>query len=772
MKKTTMSFQLRLYIYILVITMFVFGSIVALFATYNHKQEEEQAALYTFALQNATVLNLEDELEWMESSVELTIRQVLSIPPAEHDKALEFIGQLVQNNYLILGVGYVACADGDFTTAPVDYLYEDSLGDIHYNRVPLSEYNYTQAQWFKSAVDHGKGEWTEPYMDRSGSHKPIVSYALPVRDSLDHIKGVVVADVSLDVLADELSTVKPFKNSYSFILSKKGAVIAHPDSTFRLKETVASLVRFDDDYATVGRKMMAGEKGYLHCEIDDTDVLVCYDQLPHVGWSVASVCPYSTILSEIGSVSFVVIGILVVGIILLLVSIRILLSRMVRPIRHMTDSAYRIAQGDFNASLPEMSANDDFGKLRDAFAHMQQSLKTYISDLESSTKIRERMNGELDVANRIQMEILPTDFMLAQGYEAVDIDAFLCPARKVGGDFYDFCMKDGKLYFAIGDVSGKGIAAAIVMAMTCTLFRTLVTRSDSPRETMALLNETLSRNNHTGMFVTMILGILDVSTGELAYCNAGHTAPYLLSAAEVCAKLPLVAKLPLGLFPGVDYVNQTCVLRKGQTLLLYTDGLTEAENPQKEQMGAQRVERMLATLGGKTSCEVLAEVRHQLNQFVDGAEQSDDLTLFAIGYGVCKTLVVDNNIGQLAKLPAFVNALGDDLRLPKPQVLSLRLALEEALVNVINYAYPKRSHGKISLKATYEPEQSCLRFELTDSGKPFDPTAVPDANLKLSVEDRPVGGLGIFLLRKQMDTVDYKYENGMNKLIMTKTIKR
>ena len=770
MKKVDLSFQSRLYLYILLVVILIFGSIAIVFQSYSKLREEEQAALYTFALQNTTIQNLEDELEWMESSVELTIKQVMSTPVENHQKAVEFIGQLVKNNSLILGVGYISYDDEKTHHSSLDYVYEDSIGAIHHNHIPREQYNYKKTQWYHNAVKAGKGEWTEPYMDSAGSHKMIASYALPVKDADNKLKGVVVADVALVDLTDELNTVQPFENSYSFILSRKGTVIAHPDTRFIMKDNIFTMgdKLHDEDYATIGRKMLAGQKGSLRCDLDGTDVLVCYAPLGHVGWSVASVCPYSAIVSELGSVTFVILGILVLGMLLLAVCIHFLLEHMVKPIRQMTDNAYRIAQGDFDASLPDVRTNDDFGKLHDAFAHMQKSVKTYIHDLESATQARERIHSELSVASRIQTEILPTDFVLPQGYENIDIDGYLIPARQVGGDFYYFWKKDGKLYFTIGDVSGKGIAAAIVMAMTCTLFRSLVSKHDSPSEIMMLLNEALSYNNEAEMFVTMFLGILDTVSGEMTYCNAGHNAPYLFSADEECWKLPVRPKLPLGLFGNVCYVEERYQLKKGQTLLLYTDGLTEAENGQKEQMGTERVEHILGGLGECTAHEVLLGIRQQLDQFVAGAEQSDDLTLFAISYKGCKTLIIDNKLEELKKLPPFIHELEEEYGLSKPVVMSIRLALEEAMVNVINYAYPGRETGRINLKALYKPQERCIRFELTDSGKPFDPTQVEDADLSLGVEDRPVGGLGIFLIRRRMDKMTYKRENGMNKLMMTK----
>ncbi len=772
MKKNIMSFQQRLYLYILLLIALVFGSIAVAYSSYSHVREEEQATLYSFALQSATIQNMEDEMMWLESTVEFTIKRAMADPHEEHDKSLEFIGLLVKNNSLLLGVGYVTTSNGNDQQSTLDYVYEDSTKIIHYNKLSLKQYNYKNTEWYKSAVTKKSGKWTEPYVDRTGTHKMVTSYSLPIKDSLNNVRGVVVADVALTDIADGLNKLQPFENSYSFILSKEGTVIVHPKAEYLVNENIFSLAKRlkEDNYATIGRKMMAGEQGSFRCDLNGTDVLVCYAPLSDAGWSVASVCPYSTLKSEMGSLTITVLTILIVGIILLSLCLHILLIRMVRPIRQMTDAAYHIAQGNFDASLPELHTHDDFGRLHDAFAHMQQSLKTYIKDLQNATEAKEHINSELKVAHRIQMEILPTDFVLSQGYENIDINGYLAPARQVGGDFYDFQMKNGKIFFTIGDVSGKGIAASIVMAITCTMFRSLVSMHDSPCEIISILNEALSRNNQTDMFVTMFLGILDTATGEMTYCNAGHNAPFLFSSEEGCSTLPVHPKLPLGIFGTTKYVEEKYTMKKGQSLLLYTDGLTEAEDKEKNQMGTERVEQLLATLGGKTSYEVLSEIKYQLSMFTWGAEQSDDLTLFAIRYGGCRTLILDNKLQEIEKLPQLIKELGEEAQLTKQQMMSLRLALEEALVNVINYAYPERETGKINLKALYEPNESFLRFELTDSGKPFDPTRVKDADLTLGVEDRPVGGLGVFLIKKKMDKVTYKRENGMNRLIMIKSI--
>lgn len=780
MRKVYMSFQLRLYLYVLSITVLIFGCIAVVFDSYCRQREEEQAVLYTFALQRDLLQKLDDELISVESSVDLTAKQMMTTPYVEHSKLANYMRLLIHNNPSILGVGFISYQEDESqnTRIPLDYVYEDKRGKIHHKHLSREEYDYQRKQWYLNAIKNKKGEWTEPYIDKAGSLERMVSYAIAVRDHWNRVRGVVVADVALRNLALDVDLVKPFKDSYSFVLSKKGVVITHPNTHFILRMNIFSMGHFlqDNSYTVIGARMLAGEKGFVHCNLQGTEVLACYAPLPHVGWAVCSVCPYNTIMSELGSVTYTILAILIIGLLLLSVCVRIIVVRMSKPIRSMTDAAYLIAQGNFQTTLPEVKNKDDLHKLHDAFAYMQQSLQTYIQNLEQTTRAKERIESELNVAHRIQMSIVPDDFSLPKASKYIDLYAMLKPAREVGGDFYDFQIKDNQLYFAIGDVSGKGIAASLVMSITCTLLRSIVQWHRSPREIVTLLNEALSQNNQANMFVTLFLGCLDLESGQLTYCNAGHNPPYLFSAADGCQKLPVYPNLSLGVLGGFDYREQSIVLRQQQFLLLYTDGLTEAENAEKRQMGELRVENILAASAGKSAHEVLTTLKQGIDKFVDGAKQSDDLTLLGICYRMKKkveddnVLVLYNRLEELEKLPSFVEKIGEKLALSSSQVMSVNLALEEAIANVVNYAYPEGEIGKIFLKANVDAKQSLLQFELTDEGKPFDPTLMKEADVSLGIEERSVGGLGIFLLRKLMDEVTYKREDGKNKLLMIKRI--
>ena len=378
-------------------------------------------------------------------------------------------------------------------------------------------------------------------------------------------------------------------------------------------------------------------------------------------------------------------------------------------------------------------------------------------------KQRERVAGELKVATGIQMSMVPKTFPPFPDRDDLDMAATIVPAKEVGGDLYDFFIRDEKLFFCVGDVSGKGIPAALVMAVTRTTFRNLSAREDSPGRIVRMMNDSLSSMNESNMFVTFFCGVLDLTNGQLRYCNAGHNPPMTLT--DAIRPLPVVPNLPLGIMEGIDFQEQEMLFRYDDALFLYTDGLTEAENAVHEQFGEERME--LALHGRKSAQAHLANIKQEVAGFVGDAPQSDDLTILFIHYvPSTRRLVLQNNIEQVSGLPAFVEDAVKASKLAPEMADSLNLALEEAVVNVINYAYPEGTTGDVIIDAAVT--ESAITFTIIDGGKPFDPTASAEVDINAGVEDRPVGGLGIHLVRQIMDEVRYERRGEKNVLIITK----
>ena len=384
---------------------------------------------------------------------------------------------------------------------------------------------------------------------------------------------------------------------------------------------------------------------------------------------------------------------------------------------------------------------------------------------------REKMEEELKIARGIQMSMLPKIFPPYPDRKDIDILASIVPAKEVGGDLYDFYLRDDKLFFCIGDVSGKGVPASLVMAVTRSLFRTVSAHENSPARIVTAMNESMSDMNESSMFVTFFCGVLDMDYGHLRYCNAGHNAHVLLGGEK--SLLPVVSNIPLGIMPGMEFKEQEADLGYDDAIFLYTDGLTEAENLAHELFGE---ERMLQALTGlKGSRRHMEEMQKAVAAFVGDAPQSDDLTMLIIHYlnenqhpEAERHLLIHNDIQQIPQLAEFVETIAEEKKLDHSLSLSLNLALEEAVTNVIMYAYPEGTDGLVDIEAIIREES--LSFVITDSGRHFDPTAKPEADITLSAEDRPIGGLGIYLVKNIMDTVTYERKDGKNILSMTKNL--
>ena len=263
---------------------------------------------------------------------------------------------------------------------------------------------------------------------------------------------------------------------------------------------------------------------------------------------------------------------------------------------------------------------------------MQKSLVEYIDELKETTASKERIESELHIARKIQMGMVPKIFPPFPEREDVDLYAKLIPAKEVGGDLYDFFIEDDKLYFIIGDVSGKGVPASLVMAVTCRLFRTIAAHFHTPAGIMKALNDTLAENNDSNMFCTAFLGVLDLKTGNMQYCNAGHNAPVMLVSSGEVKFMEVKPNLPLGLFGDFPYEGQECDIIKGTSLFLYTDGVTEAENTVKALYSDERLLDLLNKQQKNLPQTIVDAVLDDVNKHADGAEQSDDITIMCVHY--------------------------------------------------------------------------------------------------------------------------------------------
>ena len=452
--------------------------------------------------------------------------------------------------------------------------------------------------------------------------------------------------------------------------------------------------------------------------------------------------------------------------------------QMVKPLKEFTDSVVSIAEGNLDTPLPDIHSEDELKQLRDSFEYMQHSLKQHISDLQATTASKERLQSELKIAHDIQMGMIPTSFPQRQD---LDLFASMTPAKEVGGDLYDFIIEGDELFFIIGDVAGKGVPASLYMAVTRTLFRNLAGNYQSAANIVREMNHAIASTNDSYVFVTVFVGVLDMKTHYLTYCNAAHNAPVMITTEGECSLLEVETNLPIGVEDRYNYDEQQVDFPPGSALLLYTDGLTEAmyfsNDGSRKLFGEQRVLHDVEKNSKASAIEVIDFLKHHVSVFADGTEQSDDLTMLFLRHGTAqepgvdpsRRLIMKNEMSEVGRLRAFFFSVCREHGIDDETAKTLNLALEEWVANVINYAYPKGMRGHVEV--TVDVSDDVLTFVIKDHGAAFDPTQHEEVDIDAEIDERAIGGLGIHLIRTIMDTVEYqRTSDGYNRLVLTKRI--
>ena len=360
------------------------------------------------------------------------------------------------------------------------------------------------------------------------------------------------------------------------------------------------------------------------------DSYIFYTPLKRVGWSIGIVCPEGDIFGGYNRLKWLLIVMMAVGIFLMMVVCILVIRTRVHPLEKLARSANIIAHGNFNHEIPVSKGDDEIALLGHAFRDMQHSLVDYIEELKTTTANKERIEGELRIAHDIQMGMIPKIFPPYPDRNDIDIYATLTPAKEVGGDLYDFLILDEKFYFVIGDVSGKGVPASLLMAVCRNLFRTFAGQGFTPQQIVNSINNTMGESNESGMFITLFVGVIDLKTGHLSFCNAGHNPPVIIDREGKATFMELVPNIPAGLFDGFDFEAQEYPSVDGITLFLYTDGLTEAENKEKALYGDDHLIEFLTSKHDIVAKDLVEQTAQSVTAHADGAEQSDDLTIMAI----------------------------------------------------------------------------------------------------------------------------------------------
>jgi len=305
---------------------------------------------------------------------------------------------------------------------------------------------------------------------------------------------------------------------------------------------------------------------------------------------------------------------------------------MMRPLKVLHQGVNKLAKGNLSFKQEKFS-NDEIGDLGKAFTKMVNDLKDYIEKLKTTTAAKEKMEGELRIAHEIQMGILPKIFPPYPKVPFFDLKAMLLPARSVGGDLYDFFMIDEDNFcFVIGDVSGKGVPAALLMAVTMTLIKTLAKEVMLPEEIMARVNNEIAKDNESCMFVTTFCGILNVKTGVVNYANAGHNPPLIIRKNKKVEYLKVARGPAVGAVEDVTYQREKIILKPGDTIYMYTDGVTEAFNDRDEEFSEKRLLETVELYRDNNAKDLIRKSLQVVQNFSQGVAQSDDITMLVLKY--------------------------------------------------------------------------------------------------------------------------------------------
>ena len=629
------SFSARLSLWVVSFAALVFLAAMGYFFTVSRRYVREEAILRATQVVENSVLRMNNILEDVQLSadnLEWLVYRHLDEPEA----MMEYSRTTVQSNPVLSGCS-ISFEPDFFKGHHYFSAYSGYVGDtLETEQEGDNDYQYFYLDWYLQPKLLNQPCWTEPYSDwdqddtEDRETQRMVSYCKPLTTSQGFI-GAISLDISLKWLSDNLSSVMPYPHAYGILISRGGTYLVHPDPDKLFYQTIFTegLITPNPAQDVLGKSMLELEAGYQRLRIDGTRSYVFYTPLKATGWSMAIVCPESDIFGRFNRLRRLITLIDILGLLLLFFTCFRIIRKSMQPLSDLARQAEDIASGHFDTVLPENTQPDELGTLSRSFADMQSSLVNYMDELTRTTANKVRIEGELQIARDIQMGMIPQVFPPFPERKDIDLYASMMPAREVGGDLYDYFIQDGRLYFCIGDVSGKGVPASLFMTVARNLFHATARQGLPPAEIAHRINETLSDGNEQLMFVTMFIGAIDLRTGEMAFCNCGHNPPVVIPHGGKPAFLSCKANTSLGILPDAKYEGEHMSGFKDMPLFLYTDGLTEAENPDHEIFGS---DRLLAVLGDPYTDAETAVKRMQsaVSEFVAGADASDDLTMLCL----------------------------------------------------------------------------------------------------------------------------------------------
>lgn len=616
---------LKLIILILAPLCLIYGSILVI----NYRINKESAIQATEAFLNELsahhATDLDGKLKEVMQQTQNLANLIQLYPTPDSTKLKNYLQQNVKQNPFLSGFA--------FAYEPYRYTLDKRLycpylcrsgEDI--NPLDVSNfYDYTLNEWYSVPAKSGDPTWTEPYLGGSSGILN-ATFTIPVFVS-KQLLGVAAADLSLSELTAELSKLK-LEGAYVFLISKSGRFISHPDSNWIMHKSLDDIAKDQmPEFAGLYAQMQSKSLGIIKTGNGSKRKWIVYQTIASTQWIFASVISETVILKKVRQQLLTQILLMSFGLAVIVSIIIWTAIGITRPIRKLSSRARQISAGDLDSSLPQINSKDEIEELTLVFNGMTQELKAQIASVAQMAEARAKVESELSIARQIQESLLPHVFPPFPQRTEFALYAQMLPARDVAGDFYDFFFLDAnRLLLLIADVSGKGIPAALFMAVTRTLIKTVCESDITPSQALAKVNDILAKENENCMFTTLFMGIYDVKTGSLCYANAGHLPPLLFCKDGSYSTLASFGDPALGIVENHIY-SQSCIdIEVDNRLVFFTDGVTEAMNKDDELYGLERfIEHLKNSLEEPIEL-VQKRLQEDLISFQNG-NLADDITM-------------------------------------------------------------------------------------------------------------------------------------------------
>jgi len=643
------------------------------------------------------------------------------------------------------------------------WFYDKELRLLEFRELPAAAYDPRTRPWYQLGMTAPGGSATPPYL---------FFFMREIGVTLAHASSdrhsVVATDLTLAALSQALAALRVTPSTEALIRDSRGVIAwsgktpllaAQPDGSLR-RRTMAEL----DNPAFAAIAGGAAPAGWL---VHRATLVLGDNARPELVIAV----PEAELLSDLRQRRDSLLAISFVLLALVVPLVWLLANRISTPLRDLHKAIARVGGGDFDFQLPEIRSRDEVGDLNLALRTMRQSLKSHIEMLAAESAARQRMESELDIARRIQMGLVPGDGQLSRTTGAMQLFARLVPARAVGGDFYDVIeLPDARVFIGVGDVSDKGIPAALFMSRAVTLAKTLVPVTPDLAQLLFELNNQLAVENTQSMFITFFCAFIEPQGGQLRYASAGHNPPVHLGR-DGARFLPVESGPPLGLFADSRYVESSMHLGDGERLVIYTDGITEAFDGERQQFSDERLLEVLNRMPPERSAEAIGTaVLDDVASFVGSAPQSDDITLLIVGRkSTSFRLVLRGAQAKVSSAIAATCQFALDAKLSADLRNDLCVIVDEVVANWLCHGCASAPASEMEIEMSLDGDRLLLRF--SDTAPPFDPLAGAAPDLSIAPEDRPIGGLGLHLIRALTDSQRYAREGDRNLLELQRSIR-